>query len=226
MAHAYDARPPYPGALIEAIAGLGERVLDLGAGIGHLALPLAALGRRVTAVEPARAMLARLQQRAEEQALVLEAVHAQAESLPLATGSFNLVLIADALHFLDAERTGHEVARVLASAGALAIVTVELADTPYMNALTALMREAAPRKPRQTTGTLAQLAALVGVSLRQQEFTDEHALSSSELERLLATISFVGPAMNVERTQRFLQRVAALGPPSWARRFVLHVGRR
>jgi ubiquinone/menaquinone biosynthesis C-methylase UbiE len=226
MADVYDARPPYPPALIAQLARPGARVLDLAAGIGHVALPLAALGHEVTAVEPARAMLSRLERRAAEQSLTVRAVHAQAEALPFERAAFELVVIADALHFLDAERVGHEVARVLAPGGTLAIVSVELADTPYMNALTALMREAAPRKPRHTAGALAQLSALVGATLQPSEFTDEHPLARAELERLLATISFIGPAMNAERSAAFLARVAALGPASWSRRFTLHVGAR
>ena len=43
MADVYDARPAYPNGLIDALAELarGRRVADLGAGIGHVALPLA-----------------------------------------------------------------------------------------------------------------------------------------------------------------------------------------
>ena len=58
MADVYDARPAYPVELVEAIrelAGQGAaRVADLGAGIGHVALPLAALGCEVSAVEVRR----------------------------------------------------------------------------------------------------------------------------------------------------------------------------
>lgn len=223
MAHVYDARPPYPAALIDALAALGQSALDLGAGIGHIALPLAALGRQVTAVEPAREMLALLERRAEEQSLSVRAVHAQAEALPF-TDKFDLVIVADALHFLDAERAGSEIARV--RKGPLAIVSARFADAPYMQALTALMEESAPRRVRRTDGNLAQLTALAGVQRAHSEtFLDHHPLSQSELARLLATISFIGPAMNAERTAIFQERVAALGPATFSRELTLTVYR-
>ena len=53
MADVYDARPPYPAALIDALAELagpaGATVADLGAGTGHLTLPLAAQGYDIAA---------------------------------------------------------------------------------------------------------------------------------------------------------------------------------
>lgn len=61
LADAYLKRPDYaPTALQElfAIAGLkpGDRVCDIGAGVAHLTLPLAAFGCKVDAVEPNDAM--------------------------------------------------------------------------------------------------------------------------------------------------------------------------
>ena len=85
MADVYDARPAYPAALIDALvdvaAPVGRRVVDVGAGIGHLALPLAARGVEVVAIEPALAMLDRLRAAACDRGLTLSAVHAAAETL-------------------------------------------------------------------------------------------------------------------------------------------------
>jgi ubiquinone/menaquinone biosynthesis C-methylase UbiE len=221
MAALYDARPPYPDALVAALLPYGARVLELGAGIGHLAVPLAQRGCQVTAVEPAQEMLATLAQRS--QGLSIRALHARAESLPL-DGPFDLALIADALHFLDAEQTGLELARVRVST--LAIVRVEPADSPYMNALIALIAESAPRRLRATHGNAAQIAALAGRKLHDtQSFRDAHALAPDELVRLLGTISFVGPAMSQERRTRFLERVKELGPALYARSFTLEIYR-
>src|SRR5690348_16082889 len=82
MADVYHARPPYPPALIDALCGLatvaGRRIGDLGAGIGHLALPLAARGFELTAIEPAQQMLTRLSARAREQGVSIRTLHAAA----------------------------------------------------------------------------------------------------------------------------------------------------
>ncbi|WP_165072020.1 class I SAM-dependent methyltransferase [Desulfovibrio sp. ZJ200] len=68
LADAYLKRPDYaPSALQELfqIAGLqpGDNVCDIGAGVAHLTLPLAAFGCRVDAVEPNDAMRANGQRR-------------------------------------------------------------------------------------------------------------------------------------------------------------------
>ena len=60
LADDYRARPGYPAALVDrlhALAGGAGTVVDLGAGTGLLALPLAGRGLAVRAVEPASAML-------------------------------------------------------------------------------------------------------------------------------------------------------------------------
>src|SRR6266404_5525488 len=162
MADVYPARPPYPPALIDALADLaraagpGARVGDLGAGIGHVALPLAARGFDVTAVEPAASMLAELRATAGRRNLPVRAFHAAAEALPVATASLDLVVVADALHFLDAELTAREIARVLAPGGALAVVTCDFAETRYMRDVVRVMNDAVPRRPRALNQQLVQ----------------------------------------------------------------------
>lgn len=231
MADVYDARPPYPTALVDALAALappGARVADLGAGTGHVALPLAARGFDVTAVEPARDMLARLSAAAAERRLPVRAEHATAEATPLEARSIDLVVVADALHFIDAELVGREIARVLRRGGALAVVTAALGDTPYMRAVRAVIDDSVPRRPRALDQQLVHVSSQAEAPLGDERvFHDETPVARETLERILRSISFIGPAMHEGRFATFRRRVHAIpGPAVWARTFTLRVGRR
>ncbi|MBN2192007.1 MAG: class I SAM-dependent methyltransferase [Polyangiaceae bacterium] len=231
MAAAYDARPSYPETLIGAIAALAPpagRVLELGAGIGHLALPLAERGFDVVAIEPARAMLERLRLAAVERGIALRAVHAAAESLPFVEPAFDLSIIADAMHFVDAELVARELHRVLVPGGVLAIVTCEFAQTPFMDGVRRLLEAASDRRPRDVGQGIRLLATLADVRLTPpRHFHDQTPVTPATLERILRSFSFVGPAMNPERLGAFCARLHALSAaPTWARSFTLHAGLR
>jgi ubiquinone/menaquinone biosynthesis C-methylase UbiE len=232
MADVYDARPPYPAALIEALAELagrpGAAIGDLGAGTGHLALPLAARGFAVTAVEPAQAMLDRLSGTARARGLSVRALHATAEALPLPKASLDLVVVCEALHFLDAELAAGEIGRVLARGGALAVVTSEFSPTPFMDGVWRAIAEAVPRRPREVAAALDHLASVARVRLDgERRFQDETPIDHETLERIVRSFSFVGPAMNPTRFAVFRERLLAIpGPAVWARTFTLRHGRR
>src|SRR4051794_1870536 len=172
MAEVYDARPPYPAALIDALvelaAPVGPVVADLGAGIGHLALPLAARGLDVVAIEPALAMLDRLRAAAHAGGVRLSALHAPAEALPLPKHSVSLAVLSDTMHFMDAELTARQIARVLVPGGALALVRCDFGDTPFMREVLAVIEDSVPRRPRALTQSIVHLSALTDVA-----FTDE-----------------------------------------------------
>jgi ubiquinone/menaquinone biosynthesis C-methylase UbiE len=123
-AAAYEsARPGYPD---EAIATLGEElgittgteVCDLAAGTGKLSRRLIELGASVLAVEPVEAM------REQARATVPEAqvVDGTAEAIPLPDASFDVVTVAQAFHWFDADAALAEIARVLKPGGGLAIL--------------------------------------------------------------------------------------------------------
>ncbi len=232
MADVYDARPAYPDDLVEAIAALakdvGGAVADVGAGIGHLALPLAHKGVEVVAIEPALSMLDRLATAVALRGLSVRTVHAAAESLPLPSGSLGTAVVVDALHFLDRELAGLELGRVLAPHAALALVTSEFGDTPFMRAVDDIMKEEAPRRPRAIGQALSQMSTLTRIPLTgERRFHDEKAVDAALLDRILRSISFIGPAMKPDRMDRFRQRVGALPfAPVWARTFTLRFGKR
>lgn len=88
-----------------------ERVVEVGGGSGRVAREVGA-----AVVDPARGMLERARGRG------LETAQGTAESLPLADGSVDAVLVVDAFHhFADHEAALDEAARALAPGGVLVI---------------------------------------------------------------------------------------------------------
>lgn len=117
---------------------------------------------------------------------------------------------------------------MLAPKGALAVVTCELGKTPFMRSLVEIIEEAVPRRPRDLAHNLVQVSAIAGVRFAHaRQFHDETPVDGRTLERILRSISFIGPAMNPARFAAFRARVHALpGRPAWARTFTLRAGRR
>ena len=120
VAHLYErGRPPYPGAALDWILPAGRpRVLDLGAGTGKLTRQIAARGLDVTAVDPSEGMLDQLR-------TVLPGVPARtgtAEQIPLDDDSVDVVLVAQAWHWVDPARAVPEIARVLSPGGRLGLL--------------------------------------------------------------------------------------------------------
>lgn len=128
----YDRlRPGYPPQVIDAIIGAvpsrqdgSSAVVDLGAGTGKLALPLAARGAALTAVDPARAMLdvidaARPASGADGS---VRTVVGTAERTGLPTASADLVTAAQSWHWFDTVLAAAEAARLLRPRGVLALL--------------------------------------------------------------------------------------------------------
>jgi SAM-dependent methyltransferase len=112
-------RPSYPAEAIDwVIPAQARRVADVGAGTGKLTRQLRECGLDVIAVEPSAGMREELR-RAVPGVPVLAGT---AEQIPLADGTVDVVIVAQAWHWVDPERAVPEVARVLAPGGRLALM--------------------------------------------------------------------------------------------------------
>lgn len=117
LADAYETyRTGYGSSLYDTIleaAPTDPAVLDVAAGTGLSTQGLLAHARRLIPVDVARGMLV--------QAPITNRVLAQAEALPFAEETFELVACAQAFHWLDPEPAYRELHRVLAPNGLAAI---------------------------------------------------------------------------------------------------------
>lgn len=113
------ARPTYPMAAVRWMTdgAPGRRALDLAAGTGKLTQVLVEAGFEVTAVEPAPEMLAELQSALPG----VTALAGSAEQIPVADGSCDTVLVAQAFHWFEPVRALDEIARVLRPGGLLGL---------------------------------------------------------------------------------------------------------
>ncbi|MEV0798090.1 class I SAM-dependent methyltransferase [Kribbella sp. NPDC050281] len=119
VAAAYEAgRPTFPAEALTWILGPGRlQVLDLGAGTGKLAAVAAGLGHDVVAVDPSEEMLSVCRRRPGIDTMV-----GAAESIPLAHGSVDAVVVGQAFHWFDHARALPEIARVLRPNGVLGLL--------------------------------------------------------------------------------------------------------
>ena len=155
---AYNSvRPAYPDEAVAALVDAARRArgadasgrggplraADIGAGTGKMSVSLARAGLLVDAVEPSEAMRA--------QASPIEGVtwhDGVAEWTGLPNDLYDIVVFAQSWHWVDSERAGLEVERILAPGGALGIVWNQMdVSIPWVHRLTRIMRSGDVHRP-------------------------------------------------------------------------------
>ena len=152
-----SVRPAYPDEAVAALVDAARRArgadasgrggplraADIGAGTGKMSESLARAGLLVDAVEPSEAM------RAQASSIGGVTWHdGVAEETGLSNDVYDIVVFAQSWHWVDSERAGLEVARILAPGGALAIVWNQMAvSIPWVHRLTRIMRSGDVHRP-------------------------------------------------------------------------------
>ncbi len=141
VADLYDAvRPGYPAAIIDATIARAAlpaegRILEIGCGTGQITLPFAERGYRVLALEPGAALaaLAARKCRAYPRVTILET---SMEAWPGEMQAFDLVLSAQAFHWIDPDFGCAKAAAALKPGGAIALIwTIDVSqDTEFWRA--------------------------------------------------------------------------------------------
>ncbi len=138
VARAYRHRPPYPDEVFEILDGLitdrPRTVLDLGAGEGALARPLARRADHVDALDISAAMVAEGRQRPGGDAPNLRWIIGAAETAPLG-GPYALVTAGASLHWMNWRPTLARLRAVLTGSAFLAIVEHGYHDPPWRDSL-------------------------------------------------------------------------------------------
>lgn len=195
-------RPSYPADavahVVEALGiGPGRRVLDLGAGTGKFTRLLRPTAATVVAVEPVAGMRRQLAASAagpsEGGAAGRPAgvVAGTAEALPLAAGSVDAVVCAQAWHWFDSAAALAEVHRVLSPAAPVAglavVFNVRDESVPWVRELTDVTEFFTTRRPhhhRSRTAFAADVAAAGGfdevtlAAFRYAQVLDEDGLAA------------------------------------------------
>jgi SAM-dependent methyltransferase len=144
----YDAaRPAYPDALADdLLATAGRRVLEIGAGTGKATVVFARRGASIVAIEPGPSLAAVLRRNVAGYDVTVE--NTTFEAWPIAR-PFDLVIAAQAMHWVDPSVRYTKTADVLAPGGVIAVIRNE--KLPFEPGLCAEVDAAYARWHHQST---------------------------------------------------------------------------
>ena len=132
----YQYRPPYPDKLYELLlsqAPAHQRLLDLGAGPGKIARHLAPHFQQVTAIDPSTDMIALGRSLIHGERPNIDWVAGYAEDAAL-DGSYDMVVAALSIHWMDHARLFTRLTRHLNPAHVLAVIEGDGPhDPPWQN---------------------------------------------------------------------------------------------
>jgi SAM-dependent methyltransferase len=146
VAYYETARPPYGAAFFAGVAlelGLdgSQRLLDVGAGPGILAIGFARFCREVVGVDPEPGMVEAARAAAERAGVAVRFIEGRFEDVAASLGAFDIVTIGRAIHWLDPELARAALDRALAARGRVLVcgaTTAKDERNPWLEAFNAV----------------------------------------------------------------------------------------
>src|SRR5436190_3599763 len=212
-----ELRPPYPPAFFGRVAqqlGLASEhaLIDLGTGPGLLALGFAPHVGRIVGVDPEPAMLEVAARAAARAGHDLALIESTAEALPREVGSFDVVTIGRALHWMDRDLIGPLLQRLVAPGGVVLICSARSATdgrNVWLDAYSEARRYWSGTTER--TNYRPDLAAILADTRFHTGETiaveGRHELSARDLAHRILTFSGSSPAILGDKVNAMLQDV-------------------
>lgn len=194
---AYErARPTYPAQCVDlvreqlGVTGSAAVFLDLAAGTGKFTELLVRRGLSVVAVEPVAEMRMLLASHLPS----VDVRDGSAEAIPVPDRSVDVVTVAQAFHWFDANRAIREIARVLRPGGGVALIwNRRLLDDPVQAAIEAIVQPHRGSTPSHRTSAwpaafaaFASFTPFTSCELPHEQSVDVEAV----VDRVLST-SFI-----------------------------------
>ena len=216
-------RPPYPSEFFRSVAerlGLSRQssLIDLGTGPGLLALGFAPYVGRIVGVDPEPAMLDAARRAAASTGHALALIEGKVETLASDIGSFDIVTIGRALHWMDREPTLARLDRLVARDGAIAICASFSATdgrNPWLDGYNDVRRRWSPAKLWEEAGRGTRAhrdlpAFFRGSAFQPTELVTvetSHTISVQDLTRRTLTYSSSSPEALGENVDAMLRDV-------------------
>lgn len=207
-------RPDYPTPAVERLRTEldlrpGRTIIDLAAGTGKLTRALRGSGAAIVGVEP----LAGMRNVFERMLPGVRVVEGTAESIPLAPGSADAVVVGQAFHWFATERALPEIRRVLRPHGGLGLIWNRRDESvAWVAEVSALLDRFDPGIPRiRTEQWKAAFRDGAGFSpLGHHAYPFVQRLDRATLEDRFLSVSFVAvrPAEERRRIGAELQAIA------------------
>ncbi|MCK1390570.1 methyltransferase domain-containing protein [Bradyrhizobium sp. 1] len=216
-------RPLYPGEFFRSVAeklGLSKqsRLIDLGTGPGLLALGFAPYVGRIVGVDPEPAMLDAARRAGASAGHALTLIEGKAETLNPGIGTFDVVTIGRALHWMDREPTLARLEELVARDGAVLICASFSAtdgSNPWLDGYNEIRRRWSPTKLWEEAGKGTRAHRDLPAFFRGSAFQPtelitvetSHTVSLQDLTRRTLTYSSSSPDALGENVEAMLRDV-------------------